>query len=307
MTIAPKTAKLCQKYYQARAFKAGAATTFRCVVGSGFLFGGFMAKVRRIITAGRLVVDTVYTVRNGHEDERGRAAKAHITTAAQKALNLKASSGKLERLLYCNFTSSDLYLHLTYDNEHLPKSYKEANRVLRKFLRQLRDQRHREGGEPLRYIYVTEGLHGDKRLHHHLFINGTGKDYEVIHSLWPYGIAYVEPVEEEKLSGASVYLTKERHYKSEDIPNGAQAWTGSKNLLQPKVETMWVSDDMTIELPPKAFVIERESYQNEYGSYTYLKYKLPGQASNNGYSKRIRYRHSLSTQTTAHPFQACNR
>lgn len=264
-----------------------------------------MAKIRRIITAGNIVVDTVYTVRNGHEDERGRAGKSHITTAAQKALNLKAARGKLERLIACNYTSADIFLTLTYDDEHLPANRKAANINLRKFIKLFREQRRRAGDNDLKYIYVTEGLHGSKRYHHHLIINGTGRDYETIRSLWPYGkIVDAKQIDEDSICDLALYLTKER---TEDRPNGAQAWTGSKNLLQPKIETMWVSDEMTIEPPPGAFVIERESYQNEYGSYTYLKYKLPGRANNHGYSKRSRYRHSLSMQTTAQPFQACNR
>ena len=50
-----------------------------------------------------------------------------------------------------------------------------------------RCQRKREGGA-LKYVYVTEGKHGDKRYHHHLVINASGAaDLETICSLWKYG------------------------------------------------------------------------------------------------------------------------
>ena len=68
------------------------------------------------------------------------------------------------------------------------------------------------------------------------------------------------------------YITKEA---AEDRPNGAQMWTRSRNLALPKIESYFVSDDEAIQPPPGAYVLEREEKQNEYGGFSYLKYRLP--------------------------------
>lgn len=69
-------------------------------------------------------------------------------------------------------------------------------------------------------------------------------------------------------------------------------WTRSRNLKQPVVETCFVSDDTTLAVPPGCDTLEREEKATEYGSYSYIKYRLPppkaGQMSfvNRRYAKR---------------------
>ncbi len=52
-------------------------------------------------------------------------------------------------------------------------------------------------------------------------------------------------------------------------------WTRSRNIQPPKVQSGFVPDDETIQPPPGVYVLEREEKQNEFGSFSYLKYKLP--------------------------------
>ena len=73
---------------------------------------------------------------------------------------------KLEVVIAANFSYQDLVLTLTYDDEHLPPSKREAVRLLKRFLIQLRSERQRHG-QDLKYVYVTESKHGDGRIHHH--------------------------------------------------------------------------------------------------------------------------------------------
>lgn len=232
-----------------------------------------MAKRKKIITAGRLVKTVIYTVPQPRDNEHARAAKSKITSAAKRAHNYRTAQGWLEMLLAANFGPDDLFCTLTYRDEHLPRTLTLAKNRVREFLKMLRCQRKREGGA-LKYVYVTEGKHGDKRYHHHLVINASGAaDLETICSLWKYGdIVDVERIADRLHMDVARYITKEA---AEDKPVGAQMWTRSRNLEKPTVESTFIHDDETIQPPPGSFVLEKEEKQNEFGSFIYLKYWLP--------------------------------
>ena len=146
-----------------------------------------MAKRLKTITAGRLVISVCYTIPTPRSTPEEREALREISSAAQMALNNRRAWQKLELLLAANFSRRDLVIELTYDDAHLPPSREEAIKLVRKFLSWLRAHRKARGQE-LHYVYVTEQLSAEGgRLHHHLVINGTGADLEVLKSLWPYG------------------------------------------------------------------------------------------------------------------------
>lgn len=232
-----------------------------------------MAKRKTVITAGNLVKTVIYTVPQPRDSEHVRAAKSKITSAAQRALNFRTAQGRLEMLLAANFGPKDLFCTLTYRDEDLPDCLAKAKKCVREFLKTLRQQRTREGSA-LKYVYVTEGKHGDKRYHHHLVINATGPaDLETICSLWRYGdVVDVEQIDDCRYIDIARYITKEA---AEDKPVGAQMWTRSRNLEKPKVESTFIDDSETIQPPPGAFVLEKEEKQNEFGHFIYLKYQLP--------------------------------
>lgn len=145
-------------------------------------------------------------------------------------------------------------------------------KLLRLFLKNLRKHRALRG-QVLRYIYTTEEKHGEARLHHHLVMNAVGQDVEIIRSLWPYGgIIDVEQIDENDFAALAMYITKE---SVEGRPVGAQMWTRSRNLRKPAVETCFVPDDTTLTAPPGCHVLEKEEKVTEYGSYCYIKYRLP--------------------------------
>lgn len=232
-----------------------------------------MAKRKTTITAGKLVKTVVYTVPHPRDSEHGRAAKSQITSAAQRALNFRTAQGRLEMVLAGNFGPRDLFCTLTYRDEDLPGRLEGAKDCVRKFIKLLRAQRKRNGAS-LKYVYVTEGKHGDKRYHHHLVINATGPDdLEAICSLWRYGdIVDVERIDDRPYIDVARYITKEA---VEGKPVGAQMWTPSRNLEKPTVESMFIDENETIQPPPGAFVMEKEEKQNEFGNFIYLKYQLP--------------------------------
>lgn len=214
----------------------------------------------------------LYTAPEPRDNERARAEKSRMTAAAQQAMNDKTARGKLEMLLAENFTGRDLFVTLTYRPADLPAKRAGAVKCVRKFIKDLRKHRALRG-QVLRYVYTTEERHGEARLHHHLVLNAVGKDTEIIRSLWPYGdVVDVEQIDEDDFAALAMYITKE---SVEGRPVGAQMWTRSRNLRNPKVESDFVDDDTTLTAPPGCHILEKEEKMTEYGSYCYIKYRLP--------------------------------
>lgn len=232
-----------------------------------------MARKLKMIVAGNLVKVVLYTAPEPRDTPRARAEKSRMTSAAQKAMNDKTARDKLEMLLAENFKGRDLFLTLTYRDADLPARLDGAKKLVRKFLRNLREH-YKARSLELRYIYTTEGKHGDHRLHHHLVINATERDIEVLRSLWPYGdIVDLEYIGPRGYRTVAEYMTKEG---VEGRPVGAQMWTGSKNIRKPRVVTRYVPNGTTLETPLNCHILEKEEKRTEFGSYCYIKYyKIP--------------------------------
>jgi hypothetical protein len=236
-----------------------------------------MAKTKRrtVIQAGRLVTAVVYTAALPQDKGQQRAAKLKASSEARQRINLKHSWQKLEQVVAANFDSDDLVATLTYDDEHLPPSRREAEKQLRKFLTQLRGARRKRGGD-LKYIYVTEDKHGGGRIHHHVILSGTGSDYEEIRSLWEGGSAIkIERIDEYGYGELAKYLTKEP--RETGSANGKRTWVPCKGLMHPRPVSDWVDDNLDLSKPADAILLEGgpQTIVNSYGSYTYIKYLLP--------------------------------
>lgn len=235
-----------------------------------------MAKRKNIRTAGRLVTGVVYTVSKDRDTEQERSAKTNISSQAREVMNLRLSWQKLEQVLAANFSYSDLHVTLTYKDEFLPKTRSDAIKILKRFIRALREERKSATGEALIYIYVTEGNHGDKRIHHHIVVNGTSDDLIMIRRLWTYGNVRFNTVGAVGYTKLAQYLTKEPRDGGKWVL-GERTWTPSKGLKHPKPDKGWVPDNFTLTSPPGAIVILRENMQNTFGEFSYLKYLLPDQ------------------------------
>ena len=171
-------------------------------------------------------------------------------------------------------------LTLTYDDGYLPPDKRSADKLLQKFFRKLRTARRRRK-EELRYIYATEGWHGkaedawfggdgrleDRRLHHHVVLNGGGPgDLEEIRSLWDGG-GYVraEPVDVHYYRELAKYLTKEAREFGRARP-GERSWRASRNLAPYEVEYIEIpSDSVTLSAPPGAVDYVQFTERNPYG------------------------------------------
>ena len=234
-----------------------------------------MAKRLKTITAGRLVCGACYTVATVRDQGARRAAKQQMSSQAQERINARRAWQKLELLLAANFGGRDLHVVLTYGDGHLPAGRPEAVKLLRGLLAQLRAHR-RARGQPLKYIYVTEQLSAEGgRLHHHLVLNGTGEDLEVLRSLWTWGQVELERLDVwQGYEALAKYLTKEPREVGR-AQAGARAWTSSMGLAKPTVVSEPVPDHVTLAAPPGAVILDRREAHNEFGDYLYLKYLLP--------------------------------
>lgn len=235
-----------------------------------------MAKERRkIIQAGSLWMAVQYTNICGENQSARREARSQISTPARESLNARTSWQKLMLLLAANFKSTDLVVTLTYRDADLPIRREEADKRLTAFIRTLRAHRT-AAGQPLKYIRVTEGYHSGGRLHHHLIINATGKDYDMIRNLWkkngddikfePFGIDGAERW--------GKYLTKEPREQGRRHV-GDRSWRASIHMNKPVHTYEYPLSDTDLSPPAGAWILEKTECQNTYGRFCYVMARLP--------------------------------
>lgn len=229
-----------------------------------------MAKFKRIIVAGPLVLESVYPAPAPRDSAGARQGKKALSSEAQRRMNLKYAYQKLELEIASNFGRGDLYATLTYDDASLPASRKEANARIQAFFRKLRTAR-KTAGQELRYLYVTEHKHGDGRWHHHVLLNATGEDFELIRRLWGQGGVEFRTLRvdrEKNFETLARYLCKEQREKV-----GQRLWSCSRNLRKPERECYRVPNDTPLTPPKGALVLEDTGdVQTAYGHFRYIKY-----------------------------------
>lgn len=204
---------------------------------------------------------------------RGRMPKSLPQSAIREKLNLRHAYEWLMLLIAQNFKLTDWMLTLTYDEEHIPPNTFAAQKRVKQFNRQLREHR-KAFGRVYKYIYVTEGRHGDARLHHHIVLNRYPGEAELLHKLWPDGNINWEPVGKIGCEGLARYLTKEPAQHGREYV-GDRLWTPSRNLDKPITTTVEVPNNHRPVPPKEAFDVCTELKENQFGSYFFLGYKLP--------------------------------
>lgn len=241
-----------------------------------------MSKFKRIIVAGPLIVEAVYPAPHPRDSRGVRQGKRALSSQAQQMMNLKYAYQKLELQIAANFGAKDLYATFTYDDKHLPVDRQEAAKKMKAFWKRLREARKARGQE-LRYIYVTEHKHRhesasmDGRWHHHVLINATGEDYELIRKLWGQGNIEFRSMrvdEEKHFETLARYFCKEQRDKL-----GQRLWSGSLNLRKPERECFRVPDDTPLKMPPESRAIrlaDTGDVRTAYGHYRYIKYIARG-------------------------------
>ncbi len=164
---------------------------------------------------------------------RSRGKRGKPTTDIQHKLNQRHTEGKLRRLLHTNFTETDQFVTLTFDDAHLPASVEAAQRLLQNFLRRAKRRFAKTGMEP-KYIYILEYGQKQHRLHAHLVISG-GLSREELRQIWGMGEVSADALrfDTDGLAALAKYLTKGSG-DAQDRPTWKR-WSGSRNLEKPEV------------------------------------------------------------------------
>ena len=231
---------------------------------------------RKVVVAGQYVRSIQYSMNHDPDVQRTRAPKTQISTVAREAMNLRYSYQKLKAVLAANFSPSDLVITLTYRPERLPKLRKDAENQLKYFIRRLRSTR-KAAGLDFPYVYVTEHIHSEGRIHHHIITTATRDDFKIIRDLWAKNGSSVDIafISSKGYAGWALYLTKEplengRRYV------GERMWRSSLGLNKPRIYVGWVSARRMIdELPPGSRILDNNDRQNEYGCFEYIEAILP--------------------------------
>ena len=231
-----------------------------------------MAKIRKTVTAGPLTVEVVYPAINARDGLGVRAGKKKMQSEAQARMNLIYDYQRLELLIAANFGVKDIFATLTYDDDHLPKTRKQAAARIKYFIGKLRTARRKRGYET-KYIYNIEHKHEscDGRYHHHILLNSTGDDLEELRKLWGQGMVEFIQIRldrERNFETLARYFCKEQRDKV-----GDRLWSVSRNLKKPVKDCRRVPNDTPLTPPPGVTVLfDTGDVITAYGHYRYIKY-----------------------------------
>ena len=223
-----------------------------------------------MLRAGRVLYMVQYTSLRGGVAKQERQAKRNISTAVRESLNFRTSKQKLWLILEATFNpSTDLYVSFTYRDADLPSNKDEANRRFKNFMRTLRELRATQSLDTV-YVWITEGQHGDKRLHHHLLINGTGDDYSLLHELWKWGDQVeIWPYHCKTHWDHAEYFAKEVREKGRRRV-GERMWRASRNVNRPVITYEDATPDSLLSAPAGAYVIQKDQKDNTFGRFQYI-------------------------------------
>lgn len=260
----------------------------------------------RVRTAGRYRLVARYSRPLPGDSEPVRTAKQAATTAAQRFINIKNATERLQLLLCVNFDSKEAcFCTFTFTDEALPANRKHAKAIFTDYLRKLRPDWKRTD-RAFKYIYTVEGeplsafpsaapvagqrwevapwrdekrweqldkapqdmTEAQTRFHIHCFLLLGKADYEAVKALWPYGQVYISQM---KVNELTTFQRLASYVTKESRAgakgNGARAYTPSLNLDQPTVDGHWCTEFEGIVLPLGAEKISSGADSNEiYGS-----------------------------------------
>lgn len=180
------------------------------------------------------------------EKKKGkRSKKKYVSLPKQEKMNDKNSSRKFVQIVETNFGQGDIFLTTTYKPKYIPKSYDDAQRESRNYLRRIKDKMKALGiKKELKYVVITsvrEANSKDKgvRYHHHYIIS-CGLDRDTLENLWrrkknkgekigdSIGYANSKRIQEDintGILGLANYLARHTSHK--------RKWSCSKNLERP--------------------------------------------------------------------------
>ncbi len=202
------------------------------------LHSGRVSCLYRTLTtkAGQTLVADIYPSFR-HKNDMPRGGRSRESTKAQKQLNTKKSVQEYINRLNANFGEGDVWMTLEYDQEHLPVSLEEAQRLLGNYIKKVNRHLKKEGKPKMKYIYVTEysdPVSGKpKRVHHHMVVS-CDLHRDELEKMWQHGertkSEYLHPKQEGWLKGLGIYTSKGNYQKK----TGQRRWSCSKGLKKPE-------------------------------------------------------------------------
>ena len=197
------------------------------------------------VKAGKLMYVKSYpiwdtTTRRVAEAQLDKVRERKGTTAAQKRLNARHASERLEQLINANFGSGDLLLSLTYRKKDAPKTLEEAQKNVRNFLDRLRRLCRKQGVPDPAYVYVTETKTSKwegTTYHHHMALK-VALPRDEVEALWRkkhgYGDIKIAWDKENNLTQWAKYMAKEvcAGVHAEEYAQ-KHRWAASKGLMVP--------------------------------------------------------------------------
>lgn len=232
----------------------------------------------------------VYPIAKGRENRRERGAARSCASDLRQKVNDRTAAARLKRLIACNFSPQDWVITLTYCDQVLPRTPEQArDQYLKPFIKRLREALRDIPGAEVKYIYVIEGLHGDKRLHHHMIVPDLPGLREIVRREWQLGYWDFERISFRGYDEWARYLTKEPR-KTGRRYVGERMWTPSIGLKKPEVEVYEVPDGYRYEPPPGVVITNNEDWQTEWWQCQYISYFEPeyyreGDGLGEGYEK----------------------
>lgn len=217
----------------------------------------------------------VYPIAKGRTNKRERGAARRCASDLRQKANDRTAMMRLKRLIACNFTPQDWVVTLTYSDKTLPATPEQArDQHLKPFIKRLRLALRNVPGAEVKYIYVIEGLHGDKRLHHHIIMPELPDLRDTLQQTWTAGYYGMERIGSRGYDVWARYLTKEPR-KTGRRYVGERMWTPSVGLKKPEVETYEVPDGYRYQPPPGVIITNNEDWQTEWWCCQYVSYIEP--------------------------------
>lgn len=180
-------------------------------------------------------------------NKSNRKRKRKVSRPVQKNLNHKNSKRYAKLKAYANFAEGDYYVTNTYAPDSLPKTPKEADKVVENYLIRLR-RLYRKKNKELKYMTFTSYQFEDetgfiKRIHHHFLFNAE-ISREEIENVWSTGRgknkkkigrtnAKIIQADANGISDLTNYLTNQEKWENRQWRKGAKKWSSSQNLIEP--------------------------------------------------------------------------
>lgn len=193
-----------------------------------------MAYIEEKCIAGSVVtIRKYYTFKHKCKGEK-REKRSHLTSEAQKKVNIRIAERNLAALMNSNFTDdTGMLVTFTYKKDLRPPTSDVMQKDMRQFLKKLRTQ-FKKLDVPLKYIYVKElGKKGGA--HIHMLMSAC--DVRLLRDCWTSGYVRIDPLwSDGDYTNIARYFIKytQKTEETEGCLVGRR-WNSSKNLCKPKI------------------------------------------------------------------------